>query len=109
MDDSLKSFWLALGKSSEMQAEVTAIGPNITAEQTVEVAAKHGYTLAASDVSDPQPLPDGELSEQDLANVAGGGRKFRSQRSLLADLRDFTRLPKFPMLMQTEYSDIGGP
>lgn len=69
--DEVKRFSLAVQNSPELQEEIKKIGPDLAA--LAAFAAKKGYAFSAEDLQQCAALHKGELSEEQLDNVAGGG------------------------------------
>lgn len=69
--DEVKRFSLAVQDSPELQEEIKKIGPDLPA--IAAFAAKKGYSFSAEELQQCATLQKGELSEDQLDNVAGGG------------------------------------
>ena len=86
MNEKVKAFYEAVSADGTLQEELVAVTNGIDlgnfseeearqamAEATAEFAAAHDLDLAAADVIEAyEVLPDGELSEEELADVSGG-------------------------------------
>ena len=71
MNENLKKFLEEASKNEELKAKLAALTDKETAvEKAVELAKDYGFTLTAEDF---QPADGGELSLDELNQVAGGG------------------------------------
>ena len=70
MNENLKKFLEEVEKNEELKAKLKALTDKDTAvEKAIEIAKEYGFTLTAEDCAQKA---DGELSEDELASVAGG-------------------------------------
>ena len=70
MNENLKKFLEEASRNDELKARLTALTDKETAvEKAVEIAKEYGFTLTAEDF---QPADGGELSLDELDQVAGG-------------------------------------
>ena len=71
MTENLKKFLEEVEKNEELKTKLKALTDKDTAvEKAIEIAKEYGFTLTAEDCAQKA---DGELSEDELASVAGGG------------------------------------
>ena len=70
MNENLKKFLEEASKNEELKARLAALTDKETAvEKAVEIAKEYGFALTAEDF---QPADGGELSLDELDQVAGG-------------------------------------
>ena len=70
MNENLKKFLEEASKNEELKAKLAALTDKETAvEKAVEIAKEYGFALTAEDF---QPADGGELSLDELDQVAGG-------------------------------------
>ena len=70
MNENLKKFLEEASKNEELKAKLAALTDKETAvEKAIEIAKEYGFALTAEDF---QPADGGELSLDELDNVAGG-------------------------------------
>ena len=69
--DEVKRFSQAVQASPELQEEIKKIGPDLPA--LAAFAAKKGFTFSSDDLQQCADQAKGELSEEQLDKVAGGG------------------------------------
>lgn len=73
--ESFKAFMTRIAEDSALRKELATIaGDGITFEQLAEAAAERGFRFSAEDVTRKlnAVASEGELSDDDLENVAGG-------------------------------------
>jgi len=70
MNENLKKFLEEASKNEELKAKLAALTDKETAvEKAIEIAKEYGFALTAEDF---QPTDGGELSLDELDQVAGG-------------------------------------
>ena len=70
MNENLKKFLEEASKNEELKAKLAALTDKETAvEKAIEIAKEYGFALTAEDF---QPADGGELSLDELDQVAGG-------------------------------------
>ncbi len=70
MTENYRKFKEAAKSNPELQEKLKALGEEARLDQFIAVAAEYGITLNEEDF---KPAEDGEISKDDLADVAGGG------------------------------------
>lgn len=99
MTENLKNFLLALGEDSEWLQQVKALTERQEAiDAVVAKAAELGVPLTAADFE----APEGALSEDELANLAGGACNCMLAGLGPADIDRTEPQPSFPLFVNPD-------